>query len=536
MARKLKETKYIFITGGVTSSLGKGIVGASLGVLLKGQGFNVTLQKFDPYLNLDPGTMSPYQHGEVFVTEDGCETDLDLGHYERFIDTNLSRVNNITSGMIFSEVLAKERRGDYLGNTVQIIPHVTNEIEKHIIAANKSNEFDIIITEIGGTIGDIESLPFLEAIRQFQFKNKANCTHIHLTLIPYLEASGEFKTKPTQHSVKELRTIGIKSDIIICRSHIPFPNSIKDKIALFCDVESNEVIMCPDAPSIYNVPLALEKEDILKTLSHKLNFDLQESELKEWKEYINIIHKENKPKVKIALVGKYTSLSDSYLSVTEAINHAAAANYCDTDVTYIDSEKLNETNTHELLKDHDGILIPGGFGDRGIEGKISAAKYARENNIPYFGLCLGMHIAIIEFARNILKLESAHSTEFNQNTDYPVIDFLPQQRQIYEKGGTMRLGSYPCLIEKNSKLFDAYKEEKIYERHRHRYEFNNDFKKTFEANGGVFSGISPDGNLVEVFEIKDHKWFLACQFHPEFKSRPYKSHPLFLNFIKAALN
>jgi CTP synthase len=536
MTRQLKETKYIFITGGVTSSLGKGIVGASLGVLLKAQGFKVTLQKFDPYLNLDPGTMSPYQHGEVFVTEDGCETDLDLGHYERFIDTNLSRVNNITSGMIFSDVLAKERRGDYLGNTVQIIPHVTNEIKKHIFAANKSNEFDIIITEVGGTIGDIESLPFLEAIRQFQFKNKPNCMHIHLTLIPYLESSGEFKTKPTQHSVKELRTIGIKSDIIICRSHTPFPGPLKDKIALFCDVESEEVIMCPDAPSIYNVPLILEKEKILNTISKKLNFKQQKSNLEEWKKYINIIQNDTKPKLEIALVGKYTSLSDSYLSVSEAINHAAAANFCDTKITYINSEKLNGSNIESTLKNFKGILIPGGFGDRGIEGKIEAAKYARENNIPFLGLCLGMHIAIIEFARNILKLESAHSTEFNQNTDYPVIDFLPQQRQIHQKGGTMRLGSYPCIVEKNTNLFNAYKTEKINERHRHRYEFNNTFKHTFEKNGGVFSGLSPDGNLVEVFELTNHKWYLACQFHPEFKSRPYKAHPLFLKFIKAALD
>ncbi|MBH37551.1 CTP synthetase [bacterium] len=534
--KKINNTKFIFITGGVTSSLGKGIVGASLGVILKSKGHKVTLQKFDPYLNVDPGTMNPYQHGEVFVTEDGCETDLDLGHYERFIDENLTRVNNITSGMIYSEVLAKERRGDYLGNTVQIIPHVTNEIKNHIIAATNQNNFDIIITEIGGTIGDIESLPFLEAIRQFQFENKENCIHIHLTLVPYLNSSGEFKTKPTQHSVKELRAIGIQTDVIVCRSSKAFPKEIKEKIALFCDVNKNDVIMCPDAKSIYEVPIYLKNENIDNVIIKKLNLSQSKSNLSEWKKYIDIIYQKNKPKINIGIVGKYTALSDSYLSVTEALKHAAAANKCKCKIIWIDSEKLTPKNTSKHLEKCNGILIPGGFGDRGIAGKLMAAKYARESKTPYLGLCLGMHIAAIEFARNILKLEDAHSTEFNPSCIDPIIDFLPNQKQLSDKGGTMRLGAYPCTIEKNTKLFSIYKKTEISERHRHRYEFNNNYKTLFENNGIMFSGNSPDGQLVEVIELIDHPWFIACQFHPEFKSRPYKAHPLFNSFIKETLN
>ena len=533
--KKNKETKFIFITGGVTSSLGKGIVGASLGVILKSKGLKVTLQKFDPYLNVDPGTMNPYQHGEVFVTEDGCETDLDLGHYERFIDENLSRINNITSGMIYSEVLAKERRGDYLGNTVQIIPHVTNEIKNHIVAATKQNDFDVIITEIGGTIGDIESLPFLEAIRQFQFENKENCIHIHLTLVPYLNSSGEFKTKPTQHSVKELRAIGIQIDVIVCRSSKIFPQEIKQKIALFCDVKTDDVIMCPDAKSIYEVPIYLKNEAIDTVVLQKLGLSQSNSNLVEWENYINIIYQKNKPEVNIGLVGKYTALSDSYLSVTEALKHAAAANKCDCKITWINSETLHQSDGSKKLDECDSILIPGGFGDRGITGKLIAAQYARETNIPYLGLCLGMHIAAIEFARNILNLEDAHSTEFNPNCNDPIIDFLPNQKQLSEMGGTMRLGAYPCVIEQNSKLFSIYKQKEISERHRHRYEFNNAYKALFEDNGIKFSGNSPDGKLVEVIELTDHPWFIACQFHPEFKSRPYKAHPLFFDFIKQTL-
>ncbi len=536
MNKKIKHSKYIFVTGGVTSSLGKGIVGASLGMLLKSQGFNITLQKFDPYLNVDPGTMSPFQHGEVFVTDDGSETDLDLGHYERFIDTNLTQVNNITSGMIYSKVLAKERRGDYLGNTVQIIPHVTNEIKHHISEVNKNNNFDIVITEIGGTIGDIESLPFLEAIRQFQFSNKENCMHIHLTLIPYLNASGEFKTKPTQHSVKELRTIGIHPDMIICRCNEAFPEELKDKIALFCDVKREAVITCPDSSSIYEVPLHLEKENIDKVTLNRLSLKHSKNNLDAWKNYIHITQKTNKPKIKIGLVGKYTSLSDAYLSVIEALKHAAASNITDCEIIWINSEELEKSKNISKLKLCNGILIPGGFGDRGINGKIMAAKFARENNIPYLGLCLGMHIAVIEFAQNILKLENAHSSEFDPKTNNPVIDFLPQQRQIQQKGGTMRLGAYPCSIKKNTKLFKSYQKENISERHRHRYEFNNTYKPIFEENGMIFSGTSPMGDLVEVIELKNHPWFIACQFHPEFKSRPYKSHPLFHSFIEASKN
>lgn len=530
-----KKTKYIFITGGVTSSLGKGIVGASLGVLLKSQGFKVTLQKFDPYLNLDPGTMSPYQHGEVFVTEDGGETDLDLGHYERFVDQNLTQLNNVTSGMIFSEVLAKERRGDYLGNTVQIIPHVTNEIKKRISAHLDKEHFDIVITEIGGTVGDIESLPFLEAIRQFQFKNKNDCIHLHLTLVPYLSSSGEFKTKPTQHSVKELRTIGIHSDIIICRSTNPFPAEIKEKIALFCDVNKEEVIMCSDAESIYDVPLLLEMEKIDSVVLNKLNLKKKKTNLNDWKKYIDIIHKSGKKEVKISLVGKYTSLSDSYISVVEALKHAAAANNCDCNINWVNSEKLNSENIDTHLNNSDGIIIPGGFGDRGIEGKVLAAGYARQHNIPYLGLCLGLHVAVIDFARNVLKLNDAHSTEFNPKTTHPIIDFLPNQKNITNKGGTMRLGSYPCTIKENTKLFEAYKTTHIEERHRHRYEFNITYKKDFEDNGLIFSGTSPDKTLIEVIELINHPWFVACQFHPEFKSRPYKTHPLFRDFIKHSL-
>ncbi len=532
----MSKTKYIFITGGVTSSLGKGIVGASLGVLLKDHGFKVTLQKFDPYLNLDPGTMNPYQHGEVFVTEDGCETDLDLGHYERFIDQNLSKLNNVTSGMIFSEVLEKERRGDYLGNTVQIIPHVTNEIKKRIEAPLKKEHFDIVITEIGGTIGDIESLPFLEAIRQFQFKKKQECVHIHLTLVPYLKTSGEFKTKPTQHSVKELRTIGIHPDIIVCRSEKSFSKEIKEKIALFCDVNEEAVIMCPDATSIYDVPQILAKEKIGNVTLNKLNLKKGKITLKEWKKYTSIIHKKGKETIAIGIVGKYTALSDSYISVVEALKHGAAANNCDCKIIWINSEDLEKKKNENLLKTCNGILIPGGFGDRGIEGKIIASKFARQYNIPYFGLCLGMHVAAIDFARHILNLPNANSTEFNEKTNEPIIDYLPQQKNIKTKGGTMRLGAYPCKIKPNTKLYSAYKTSDIEERHRHRYEFNNSYIELFEKHGMIFSGTSPDKKLIEVIELKNHPWFVACQFHPEFKSRPYKSHPLFKEFIKHSLN
>lgn len=531
-----KQTHFIFVTGGVVSSLGKGIVGASLGVLLKSQGLKVTLQKFDPYLNVDPGTMSPYQHGEVFVTEDGSETDLDLGHYERFVDQNMSKSNTVTSGMIFWEVLNKERRGDYLGHTVQIIPHVTNEIKKRITKVLENEHFDVIITEVGGTVGDIESLPFLEAIRQFEFENRERCAHIHVTLVPYMNTSGEFKTKPTQHSVKDLREIGISTDIIVCRSEKPFSNETKEKIALFCDVKPECVIASTDADSIYEVPLLLEKEKLDQVILKKWGLEKKAPLIQSWQDYIKTLHNQNMPTITIGIVGKYTNLSDSYFSVVEAIKHAAIDNKCHTKIKWISSEDLETSNPTDHLSDVDGILIPGGFGDRGIEGKISAAKYARENNVPYLGLCLGMHIGVIEFARNVIGLKDAHSTEFNLNTPYPVISLLQEQRETTQKGGTMRLGTYPCAVKPNSQLAKAYNKTEINERHRHRYEFNNAFKSDFESNGLVFSGTSPDGSLVEVIENPKLDWFIACQFHPEFKSRPSNSHPLFFGFIKTALN
>ena len=529
------KTKFIFVTGGVTSSLGKGIVASSLGVLLKDQGYSVSLQKFDPYLNLDPGTMNPTQHGEVFVTDDGCETDLDLGHYERFVDTDLTRLNNVTSGMIFSEVLAKERRGDYLGNTVQIIPHVTNEIKDRITKLLSSHHYDFVITEIGGTVGDIESLPFLEAIRQFQFAHKQDCIHLHLTLVPYLESSGEFKTKPTQHSVKELRSLGISPDVIVCRCNKPFSVDIKEKIALFCDVEKNGVIMCPDEKSIYDVPLLLEHEKIDHYVLNKFNIQKKTSVLTEWKRFIDHFHDKNKPVITIAIVGKYTSLSDSYLSVVESLKHSATTAKCDVNIRWIDSELLDDTNISKRLNDVHGILIPGGFGDRGIQGKILAAQYARQQHIPYFGLCLGMHILVIEYARHELNMKEANSEEFNKDTKQPLIHLMEDQIDIQDKGGTMRLGSYPCHILPDTKLFQAYQKELVHERHRHRYEFNNTYREHFDRDF-IFSGLSPDGNLVEVIEHKTHPWYVACQFHPEFKSRPYRPHPLFIQFLHASLS
>ncbi len=530
----ISKTKFIFITGGVVSSLGKGIIASSLGVLLKNQGYKVNIQKFDPYLNLDPGTMNPLQHGEVFVTEDGCETDLDLGHYERFIDQNLSRLNNVTSGMIFWDVLTKERRGDYLGNTVQIIPHVTNEIKERIVQILDNDQFDFMITEIGGTIGDIESLPFIEAIRQFQFEHRDQCLHLHVTLVPYLTTSGEIKTKPTQHSVKELREVGIHPDIIVCRTDRPLSSSIKKKIALFCDVSQESVITAVDASSIYEVPLLLENERLDQVVVSKLGLKKQTPDLKEWKAYVDILHQEDKPSITIALVGKYNSLSDSYLSVIEALKHAATANRCEVKIKWVNAENIEKKGASFYLKKVSGILIPGGFGDRGMEGKIQAARYARETGTPYLGLCLGMHAAVIDFAREVLRQPTANSTEFQESTPYPVIHFLHDQKTVKNKGGTMRLGAYPCKVKKGTILFDSYQEIKISERHRHRYKFNNKYKSEFEKLGMVFSGTSPDDKLAEVIEIPSHPWYLACQFHPEFKSRPYKPHPLFVAFIKAS--
>jgi len=531
-----KRSKFIFVTGGVVSSLGKGIVAASLGVLLKSQGYKVVIQKFDPYLNVDPGTMSPYQHGEVFVTEDGCETDLDLGHYERFIDQNLSRVNNVTSGMIFWDVLSRERKGDYLGHTVQIIPHITNAIKERITASLNQDEFDIVITEIGGTVGDIESLPFLEAIRQFQFEHKGDCAHLHLTLVPYLKTSGEFKTKPTQHSVKELRQIGIRSDVIVCRSEDPIDQDVRSKIALFCDVAPDHVVSCPDANSIYDVPLKLEEEKLDDVVLDHLGLEKRPKDLSSWKGYLASESRTDLKEITIAIVGKYTHLSDSYISVVEAIRHAAALVEVKATIHWVEAEKIEKHGPDAYLKGVQGILVPGGFGDRGIEGKILASKYARETGTPYFGLCLGMHVAVIDFARHVLGLTDAHSTEFSQMTPYPVIDFLPDQRAMLQKGGTMRLGAYPCKIKSDTRLFEAYQQPKVTERHRHRYEFNNHFKAQIESMGMIVSGASLDGSLVEVVEIPSLPWFLACQFHPEFKSRPYRPHPLFVEFVKACSN
>ena len=529
----MPNTKFIFFTGGVVSSLGKGIAASSLGVLLKNQGYNVSIQKFDPYLNVDPGTMSPYQHGEVFVTDDGCETDLDLGHYERFIDKSLSRANNITSGMIYWEVLNKERRGDYLGATVQIIPHITNEIKARITETQKNDDADIIITEIGGTVGDIESLPFIEAIRQFQYENHQDCVHVHLTLVPYLESSGEFKTKPTQHSTKELRAIGIQPDIIMCRSHLPIDTDIKKKIALFCDVRPEAVITAHNAKSIYDVPLILEQQGMDRVICNKLGLPESKSDLEDWKRFVQTMHDPTNIILKVAIVGKYTSLSDCYLSVVESLNHASVAQNAKLDITWVNSENLTEENIDSQLNGVSGILIPGGFGERGVLGKVLASKYARENGIPYLGLCLGMQIAVIDFARHVCNLSDAMSVEFNPNTEHPVIHLMDDQENVVNKGGTMRLGQYPCQIQPNTTLNSLYSEALISERHRHRYEFNNHYKDQFESHGMVFSGICPENNLVEVIELPDHPYYIACQFHPEFKSRPLRPHPLFLGFIGA---
>jgi len=527
------SVKYIFITGGVVSSLGKGITAASLGQLLKSRGLRVTIQKFDPYINVDPGTMSPYQHGEVFVTEDGAETDLDLGHYERFIDTNLNKHSSITSGKIYWSVLNKERKGDYQGRTVQVIPHITNEIKDRITRVARENEVDVVITEIGGTVGDIESLPFLEAIRQIKYDvGIENVMYIHVTLIPYLSTAGELKTKPTQHSVKELRSIGIKPDVLICRTEVPLSEDIRNKIALFCDLAPSEVIENIDVQTIYELPLVLEEQGLGQLVIDKLNLKCGKLDLTEWKNMVQRI-KGLKDKVTVGLVGKYVELKDAYLSVSEALTHGGIYNDVNVDIKWIHSEEVTEENVHELLSDVDGILVPGGFGDRGIEGKITAIKYARENKIPFLGICLGMQMAVVEFARNVLGLKEAHSAEFVPNTPHPVIDLMPEQRDVENLGGTMRLGVYPCKVKEGTLAMNIYGAPLIYERHRHRYEFNNKYREQFESNGMVISGISPDERLVEIIELKDHPWFVASQFHPEFKSRPTKAHPLFENFVGA---
>ena len=530
----LMSTKYIFVTGGVVSSLGKGITAASLGQLLKARGLKVAIQKFDPYINVDPGTMSPYQHGEVFVTDDGAETDLDLGHYERFIDINLSKNSNVTTGKIYWSVLTKERRGDYLGATIQVIPHITNEIKDRLMRSAKEASADIVITEIGGTVGDIESLPFLEAIRQMKYDVGAeNVMYVHLTLLPYLSKAGELKTKPTQHSVKELREIGIQPDLIVCRTEKEISQDMKEKIALFCSVSSKNVIQNLDAESLYSVPLTLEEEGLAEKVCEFFKIPSSKPDLSEWVKIVNI-EKNLKRTVKIALVGKYVELRDAYLSVAEALKHAGIANEVAVDIGWIHSELVEAGNVSEILAGYDGILVPGGFGFRGVEGKILATQYARENNIPFFGVCLGMQMAVVEFARNILGYSDAHSSELNGLTAYPVIDLMSEQHDLEDMGGTMRLGLYPCKLKQDSLAFAAYGEALIYERHRHRYEFNNTYREAFLSNGFILSGLSPDERLVEIIELPNHPWFLAVQFHPEFKSRPTHAHPLFRDFIKAS--
>ncbi len=537
--------KYIFVTGGVLSSLGKGLASASIGALLEARGLTVTIQKLDPYINVDPGTMNPFQHGEVFVTDDGAESDLDLGHYERFTTALMSRRNNYTTGRIYHSVITKERRGDYLGGTVQVIPHITDEIKNSIMQV--STCVDVVIVEIGGTIGDIESLPFLEAIRQFRADvGKKNVIYIHLTLVPYIATAGEVKTKPTQHSVKELRSIGIQPDILLCRTSENLSDSIKSKIALFCNVEKEAVITARDVDCIYEVPLCFHKEGLDDQIIEKLNIWTRAPRLEAWEEFVRH-YKSPEHTVTIAIVGKYVDLTESYKSLNEALHHGGVPHRSKVKLMFVDSETITPENCREKLHNADGILVPGGFGSRGVEGKICAARYARENRVPYFGICLGMQIAVIEFARSVAGLEKAHSAEFDITSPDPVIYLMTEwydeqtktiQRrdEDSEKGGTMRLGAYPCRIARETQAFEAYQQDEISERHRHRYEFNNVYKQALAEKGLVFSGTSPDGELVEIVELKDHPWFLGCQFHPEFKSRPMKPHPLFSAFVKAALD
>lgn len=528
-------TKYIFVTGGVVSSLGKGITAASLGRLLKNRGLQVTIQKFDPYINVDPGTMSPYQHGEVFVTEDGAETDLDLGHYERFIDIKLNKYSNVTMGKVYSSVLKKERRGEYNGATVQVIPHITNEIKERILRSGKETNADVVITEIGGSVGDIESLPYIEAIRQMKMDlGKNDVMFIHCTLIPYLKAAGELKTKPTQHSVKELRGLGIQPNIIVVRSEHSVPQDMKDKIALFCNIKAEEVIEALDAESLYEVPLSLQEQKMDTIVVDFLDLKTDEPDMTGLKELVKLVKSLSKT-IHIGLVGKYVELQDAYISVVEALSHAGYGFDTEVKVKWINSEEVTAENAAEFLGDVDGIVVPGGFGDRGIDGKIEAITYAREQKIPFFGISLGMQLATIEYARNVLGLEDAHSTEFNSGTNNPIIDLPLEQKDIDQLGGTMRLGLFPCKLKKGTKSADAYGEELIYERHRHRYEFNNEYRERLEKGGMVFSGMSPDDQLVEMIELKDHPFFIGCQFHPEFASRPTHPQPLFREFIGAAM-
>lgn len=527
--------KYVFVTGGVVSGLGKGITAASLGRLLKARGFKVTMQKFDPYINIDPGTMNPIQHGEVFVTDDGTETDLDLGHYERFIDENLGKNSNVTTGKIYWSVLQKERRGDYGGGTVQVIPHITNEIKSRFYRNFTDDDTRIAIIEVGGTVGDIESQPFLESIRQFQHEaGHENVILIHVTLIPYLRASQELKTKPTQASVKELQGMGIQPDIIVCRSEIPLDKGIKDKIALFCNVPSAHVLQNLDVEYLYEAPLAMEEEHLADVVCECLHLENREPDLTDWKAMVEAL-RAPESEVTIALVGKYIQLHDAYISVVEALKHGGISNRVTVNIKWVDSELVTASNAGEMLGDVDGILVPGGFGDRGIEGKIQAISYARTHNIPFLGLCLGMQLSIVEYARNVLGYADAHSVELDPSTTHPVIALMPDQNGVEDIGGTLRLGSYPCVLDKTSKAFSLYGDDTIHERHRHRYEVNNDYRSVLTANGMKLSGLSPDGRIVEMCELPGHPFFLATQAHPELKSRPNRPHPLFRGFIAAAM-
>ncbi len=529
------NTKYIFVTGGVTSSLGKGIISASLAKLLQARGYKVTIQKLDPYINIDPGTLNPYEHGECFVTDDGAETDLDLGHYERFLNVPTSQANNITTGRIYQSVIEKERRGEYLGKTVQIIPHITDEIKRCIQILGNKKKFDFVITEIGGTVGDIESLPYIETVRQLMWEKEQDCIVIHLTLVPYLNAAGELKTKPTQHSVKMLLENGVQPDILVCRTEHPLGDSVRSKIAKFCNVTTDAVIESIDAPTIYDVPILMQNEKLDEVVLKKLHVkSTQKPDLTQWNQFLKR-YKEPKHEVNIGLVGKYVELKDAYKSIAEAFNHSGAANETKVNLHWIHSEELLPKNVAATLKGLDGILVAPGFGSRGIDGKLEAIKYVRENNIPFFGICLGMQMATIEFARNVLGWKDAHSTEMKENTKYPVIALMDEQKTIVNKGGTMRLGSYTCKLDKKSKAYKAYGTDVIEERHRHRYEFNNAYKSDFEKAGLKCMGMNPDTGLVEVVEIPTHPFFVAAQYHPEYKSTVMNPHPLFVSFVKAAL-
>lgn len=529
-----KKVKYIFVTGGVVSSLGKGITASSLGLLLKQRGYNVTIQKFDPYINVDPGTMNPFQHGEVYVTDDGAETDLDLGHYERFLDVSMSRSNNTTTGQVYFDVITRERRGDFLGATVQVIPHITDEIKARMKKLGETGEYDIVITEIGGTVGDIESLPFLEAMRQLMMEvGRKNTINIHVTLVPYIPAAGEVKTKPTQHSVKNLLELGIQPNILVCRSEKKLAAELREKIALFCNVDSKSVLSAYDCSTIYEVPLILHKQKLDSNVLKRLKLPDIKTKLEGWESFVNKV-KNPAHTVEIAICGKYIDYRDAYKSISEAFVHAGAENDVKVKLRYVNAEEVTDATAQKILGGISGLLIPGGFGERGIEGKVSAIKFARENNIPFFGICLGMQLAVVEFARNVCGLKKANSAEFSKNKTN-VIDIMPEQKKVKNMGGSMRLGAYPCAVKKGTRAMEAYKAEEISERHRHRFEVNNEYREVLEQNGMVLSGLSPDGRLVEIVELPGNSWFVGCQFHPELKSRATKAHPLFREFVRAAL-